>query len=165
MSYDLNILVLQQDKPLNLSFQSLIELKNETQEDLRYYEIWKYMTGNNGIWYCLGKEDDVMFSALPILEAKFGLNPTSISFPYWISSNEDITSNLVPLSVLADYRDDFIKIVKEMIEHSPIKTILFLARMQGGDDEIVCGVLSFNDFWELHNEGKILFNVCYIIRN
>ncbi len=40
-----------------------------------------------------------------------------------------------------------------------------MARMQPGEDEIVCGTLSLEQFWELHDKEQILMNVCYILKN
>ena len=165
MSYDLNVLVLQQEKPYNFTTKSSIVVKDESQEILRYHGIWTYMTQSKGVWYCLGKEDDEIFSALSIVNADFDSQGKNTLLPYWVASNEDIISNLVPMTVSTKYKIDFVKIIKQMIEQSPIKTILLLARMQGGDDEIVCGVLSFKNFLDFLDEGKILFNVCYIIRS
>lgn len=46
---------------------------------------------------------------------------------------------------------------------SPIKKIMFLARYQWGDEEIICGVLSYIEFITMLENQEILFNVSYII--
>lgn len=42
---------------------------------------------------------------------------------------------------------------------------MFMSRYQGGDKEVICGVLSLDEFIDLQVQGKLLFNVSYIIRN
>lgn len=163
MSYDLNILVLQGEKPVKLPFNSSIGLINETEQSLRYYDSWSYMTHTNGIWYCLGHGEDELFSALSILKAHFGSNREQVVVPNWIS-DENVLSNLVPFSVITEYVEDLVRIIKHLINLSPIKTIMFLARFQSYDEEIVYGVLTFEQFWLLHQKNELLFNVCYIIR-
>lgn len=163
MSYDLNVLVLKQKEPSELPFFSSISVINEFQERLRYFEIWPYMTQTEGVWYCLGHDKGYpFFDALDILEAKF--NDKIMSYPYWIS-DEIVLGNLIHLKIFDKYRNDFIKIIKYLIKQSPIKTIMLMARFQGGEEEVVCGVLSFEEFLLLHEQDKILFNVCYIIRD
>lgn len=51
-----------------------------------------------------------------------------------------------------------------MIQQSPIKMIMFLAKYQGGNDEIINGIITFDDFILLLNNNNIMFNICYIIR-
>lgn len=159
MSFELNILVVQQEEPRNI--KSTIEIINEKQESIRYTNIWRFMSNTNGIMYTLGKEEDGLFTALPLIDTNFE-NPKH--YPYWIR-DEDVLSNLTPLSLRTKYEKELVKILEQMIQMSPIKTIMFMTRYQGGDTEIVCGVISLKDFLDSLKEGKILFNVCYIIQS
>ena len=161
MSYELNILVVGQDNHTNIPFNTTIELLNESQDDLRYHDIWGFMTAREGMWYSLGTYNESGFSALRILDADFDIEYEA--YPYWI--NDELKSNLVPMLVRAEYRRDLEEIVQTLITFSPLKTVYVMARMQGGDDEVVCGVLSRQQFWALHDENKILFNVCYILKD
>lgn len=164
MSYDLNILVQNQEKPSILPFQSLIKMVNEKNDKMakRYHSIWKYMTQSKGIWYSLVKENKGVFNAFPICDSDFGADKESIKIPYWII-DENIKYNLTPLIIYKEYKSDFEKIIRFLIRQSPNRTIMFLARYQGGEHEIVCGVLNYKEFLVLLNERMILFNICYII--
>jgi hypothetical protein len=162
MSYDLNVVALNQERASVLPFASSIDIVDEFQEVLRYNEIWGYMTRMNGVWYSLGKDEDGWFNTLAIVDADFEESLENRVTPYWVI-DEDIRSNLTPLIVLSEYKDDFEKIIKFLIQESPVKTIMFLARYQGGEKEIVCGVIKYFEFKKLIDERKILFNICYII--
>lgn len=165
MSYDLEILVQNQEEPSVLPFSSSIQLMNEKDDEIaRYHSLWKYMTQSKGIWYSLVKERDGIFNAFQICDSKFEENEESIEFPYWIT-DESIKYNLTPLIINEEFSRDFEKIIKFLIKQSPNKTIMFLARYQGGEHEIVCGVLKYEEFIRLLSQSKILFNVCYIISN
>jgi hypothetical protein len=61
------------------------------------------------------------------------------------------------------YVTELKKIIEYLIEESPDKRIMFLARMQGEVDEIICGTLTLERFWSLETNGKIFFNVCYLV--
>lgn len=163
MSCDLNILVIDQEKPSTLPFQSTIEVIDESNEKLRYRASWRYMTSTKGSWYCLGHTDDPCFNAYSILEADLDTDIKNRFLPYWVD-NEKIRSNLIPCSIVKEYAEDFFRILSYLVEQSPVRTIMFLAKLQSNDEEIICGVLSLEQFCSLHNQGKILFNVCYLIR-
>lgn len=164
MSYDLNILVQNQERPSKLPFQTLIELLNEKNDEIakRYHSIWRYMTQSRGIWYSLVKENNGISNAFSICDSDFEADEKSIKIPYWIT-DDSIKYNLTPLVVYEEYKRDFERIIEFLIEQSPNRTIMFLARYQGGEHEIVCGILNYKEFLNLLNERKILFNVCYII--
>ena len=162
MSYDLNVLVLNQENASVLPFASEIQIVDEFQEILRYKEIWKYMTETRGVWYLLGIEEGGWFNAMSIIDADFNACLESRQMPYWVS-DEDVKSNLNPLIAQEKYRHDFEKILSFLIQESPSKSIMFLARYQGGETEIICGVMKYLEFKKLLDERKILFNVCYII--
>lgn len=162
MSYDLNVLVLHQKQATALPFTSSIDIIDEFQECLRYKEIWRFMTMTEGVWYILGKEEDGWFNTLSIVDTDFDECKEDKQIPYWVL-DDDIISNLTPIIVYNEFKSDFEKILKFLIQQSPTKTIMFLARYQGGEHEVVGGVLKYLEFITLLNKNKILFNVCYII--
>ena len=165
MSYDLVLLVVGQDKPTKINNMSDIKILDEFSNDLakRYHSIWPYMTGTNGVWYSLVCNDRGIYNAYSICDSDYEAKPESIPLPYWVKSSETIY-NLTPLIIYDKYKENFRFIIGQLLDQSPTNTLMFLARYQGGEEEIVCGVLSLQDFWELLDERKILFNVCYIIR-
>lgn len=113
------------------------------------------------MWYYLGTNLDSGFSAFEILEPDFDM-PSSVT-PYWISN--DLKSHMIPLRVRPEYQSDLNQILAHLIALSPVKILYLMARMQPGEDEIVCGTLSLEQFWELHDKEQILMNVCYILKN
>ena len=165
MSYDLNILCINQRNVSKLPFNTTIESRNEFDSpyDGRYGLIWPFMCSLQGIWYFLGKEEDGWFNNMSIVTADFDKILDQDLRPFWIS-DEGVLSNLSPLIVFDEYKGDFENIIQFFIQQSPSKTIMFLARYQCGDTEIIEGVLQYKEFIELLSQRKILFNVCYIIR-
>ena len=158
MSFDLKILILGQKEPKD--FHSSIEVIDENQEQLRYQYIWRFMSSMEGIMYSLGKTDESMFNAMPLIDTSF---ESPKDYPYWIT-DEDILSNLTPMSLHKKYEDELKQLLKQMIQYSPINMIMFMTRYQGGDTEIICGTVSMNKFLNYIKKDKILFNVCYIIK-
>lgn len=164
MSYDLKILVVKQKKLYHTNFKSTITVKNEIEDGFsRYIKIWPFMTKTEGVWYSLVKEDNGLFDAYAICDSDFEKDIKDISMPYWID-DEDIQYHLTPLIIREKFRTDFEKIVRDLIKTSPERTIMILARYQSHDKEVICGTMSFSEYLKLLDEGKILFNVCYIIR-
>lgn len=93
----------------------------------------------------------------------FDIKVNDKSLPYWVMEDE-VKSNLTRLSINSKYFNDFSKLIDFLIEQSPEKTILFRTRYQGGDKEIICGVISLEEFWKLYSQSRLLFNTCYIVR-
>lgn len=166
MSYDLNVLCINQDKAVKLPFASPIELRNENDfpELGRYASIWPFMCGSRGIWYSMGKDDDGWFNAISLVDADFDNTVGRRHAPYWIF-DEEVLDNLKPLIVFDEYRNEFDRIVEFLIHESPNKHVMFLARFQGGEQEIIHGVMKRKDFTKLLGQSKIFFNVCYIIKD
>ena len=164
MSYDFNILVLNQKKPSIFPDKASIEVRNEIESPGagRYHTIWPYMTQAKGIWYSLAIEYCERHTAY-FCHSDFEADKNNLFIPPWID-DEDVIDGLSPLLIKDEYSNDFEKIVKYLIGQSPIKTIMLLARYQSEDREIICGTFSFNEFKTLLYNEKILFNVCYIIR-
>ncbi|HWT76908.1 MAG TPA: hypothetical protein VN258_19580 [Mobilitalea sp.] len=165
MSFEINVISLNQEKPISLPFQSDILLKNELEDEGfgRYHTIWPFMCGSKGVLYSLVVEmEEDYFSSFPICDSDFEAKSNHI--PYWIEK-DDIKDVLNPLIIFERYRNDFEQIIKFLINNSPIKTIMFQTRYQGGDHEIICGVLNYKEFSDLLDDKKILFNVCYLIRD
>lgn len=164
MSYDINILCMNQDNVSKLPFASEIEIRSEIDfPNLgRYHSVWPFMCKSKGVWYSLGKDDEGYFNTLSIVDADFDNIVTHSYMPYWILDDE-VKSNLKPMIIYEEYEEDFEKIIKFLLKQSPSRTIMFLARYQGGEKEIIYGVLERQEFMELYSQSKILFNVCYII--
>lgn len=163
MSYDLNIIVLSQKTPATIPFKSSIDIENIKRGTSRYKDMWSFMALTKGVWYCLGKKDEGWFDAFSIIDADFDACLEDKLLPYWVI-DDDVKSNLKPLVVYEKYKEDFDKILKFLLEQSPDKTMMFMARYQGGEHEIICGVLTLEEFKALLNQSKILFNTCYIIK-
>jgi hypothetical protein len=164
MSYDLNILCVNQNSASNLPFASSIELRNEFDFPTsgRYCSIWPFMCNSKGVWYSLGKDDDGWFHAMSIIDADFDKIIDSNLAPYWVSDDE-VISNLTPIIVKDEYMLDIENIIRFLIQQSPNNIIMFLARYQGGEKEIIQGMLAYKEFMALFKQAKVLFNVCYII--
>ena len=165
MSYDLKLLVVNQNNLYNVDFESTIIVKNEVEDNFcRYRNIWPFVMNTKGVWYSLVKEHNGLFDAYPICDSDFEKDEEDIPMPYWIE-NEDVKYDLTPLIIRKDFRIDFEKIVKGLIQTSSTKTVMILASYQSSNEEIICGTMSFFNYLSLLDKGKILFNVCYIIHD
>jgi hypothetical protein len=164
MSYELNILCVNQSNASKLPFASSIELRNEFDYPTsgRYFSIWPFLCSLKGVWYSLGKDDDGWFHAMSIIDADFDRVIGNILTPYWVL-DDDVISNLSPIIVNNKYMHDIERTIQFLIQQSPNNAIMFLARYQGGEKEIIQGVLDYKEFIILLNQDKILFNVCYIV--
>ncbi len=116
-----------------------------------------------GIWYSLATDDDEYFNAYKICDPDFEAKLSISDIPYWIS-NEEVIYDLRPLRIRDYYHAEFVEILSFLINRSPIRAVMFLVSFQGADHEIVCGVFSKVEFLDLLNKGRILCNICYIIR-
>ena len=167
MSYEINVIVVHQKQAVEHKKQSTIILLNEKdhpQEINRYFEIWPYFSQTPGILYTLVQETTENYlSSYPICDANFEADVSELLLPYWIE-NLDVKDNLTPLVIKKDIMKDFIEIIRFLVKSSPIKTIMFHTRYEGGDDEIICGVITLSEFLSMLQNGKILFNTCYIVR-
>jgi hypothetical protein len=164
MPFDLNILVVKQSNKTNPPFSSAITILNEIDDSdgKRYHSIFPFMTQTEGIWYSLVKEDDGVVYA-SFCYSNFDQKESEKTQPYWVIE-DNVKSGLTPLLIKKEFEEEFKKIITFLMDQSPIKTIMLLPRYQGSDEEVICGVLSLDDFWLLLNEQKILFNTSYIIR-
>ncbi|AZS14409.1 hypothetical protein [Paenibacillus lutimineralis] len=164
MSFDLEVLVVNQAVPLHLPFQSRIELLNE-QDDRgvqRFKDKWKVMSHAKGVWYSLVKDDEGIQNAYLLCDSDFESSIDEVPVPFWVN-NEDVLYNLTPLIIRPEFRDDFEKVLRYLLENSPIGTLMFLARYQGGDYELIQGTLTIEEFVEQLDKKNILFNVCYVL--
>ncbi|ANA83007.1 hypothetical protein C7121_18145 [Paenibacillus glucanolyticus] len=164
MSFDLEVVIVNQEDPVQIPFKSSIEVMNErdNQEIRRFGTTWKFMSQTKGIWYSLVKDDEGIKNAFLLCDSDFERDAQHLPVPFWIE-NEDVIYNLTPLIIRPQFKMDFERILSFFIEQSPSKTIMFLARYQGGDCEIIQGNLSIHDFINQLNLKNILFNVSYLI--
>ncbi len=159
MSYDLNIFVLGQEKPSIFPFSSSITYDLDTPK----YDTWQFIYELKGTWYYLGREEDGLYTAMPFCDSNFEISENELPIPHWIKS-EEVSYHLTPLKIREEYVKEFKKIVEFFINESPHKMIMLFARYQGGNQEIIQGVISLGEFYELLNSGAILFNICYVIK-
>jgi hypothetical protein len=160
MSYDLNVLCVNQKTALSLPFVSSIELRNEFDFPAsgRYHSIWPFMSNMNGIWYSLGKDGESGFNALPIIDSDFDKEIDRLAMPYWLSDDNDydnIKSNMTPLIISDKYKEDFKNIIQFLVRQSSDSVIMFLARYQGGEKEIVQGTMAYGKFEQLLGQFRI----------
>lgn len=161
--YSLKVLVVNQKeikKPLPKSSIKILTEFDEWQG--REFHNWKFMGGINGVFYNLCIEDGYL-SAYSLIDTDFEpLN--SDALPSWIE-DELTKENLTRLWAKEKYKKDLYKLLKQLQYLSPNKTLMIHTRYQGGDNEVIEGVLTLNKYLSMLDEGTTLFNVCYIIRN
>lgn len=168
MSFDLNILCVEQAKPISLpqDIRILAEPQNVNPNDYPkyYYKYCACMSAMSGIWYYL-KSDAEQFSSYELCDIRRDLNNTnSIKelYPLRFVEEDDIGI----LCLKKPYELDILRTIKHFVGMSPIKTIAFHSRYQTNEEEpeLIFGVFSLEVFVELLLKNKILFNTCYIIK-
>ena len=168
MSYDLCCLVMGVEEDIRLPNLKQIKVENEYSPDSnsgRYYDEYPFMTMQRGTWFNLLNPEKSYLGAYGLCDADFELaeaQPDFIKVPYWVQ-DEDSLYGLVPLIVFDEYVDEFKRITEYLLDRSPIGKLMFLARFQSRNDDIVCGVIPITDFFNFLANREILYNVCYII--
>lgn len=167
MSFELNILVVDQNEPTKFNTNYSIDVLNENDHpDLagRFFRIWPIMCKTKGIWYSLGTEYKNSFNSIEFCSTKYDISPNNLPIPLWIT-DEVVKESLTPLLIKDEFKKELKEIIELLIKESPIGTIMVLARYEGPDYEVIQGVYEIKRFWELLDEGKILFNTCHIVRD
>ncbi|MCQ4637792.1 hypothetical protein NE619_13740 [Anaerovorax odorimutans] len=163
MSYDLNILVLRQQEPIKVN-GGKIDIVNERQPDcsLRYMDSWDYVKMQEGIWYQLGTDDDGFWSAMGIIDANFS-QAVSLEKQKGVAFRHK-ELELYPVIVNDEYKTDVEALLYKFVEASPIKMVLFLARLQGPEDDLIYGTVKTEEFTKMLEAGEVYFNTAYIIK-
>lgn len=165
MSYEINVIAVgQKAPPSSISYSNILVYNEiENQEIQRYFKIWPLFSYATGILYSLGQDMGGFFSSYPICDSDFESKTVSDMIPEFLPP--DIKQNMTPLIIYEQYYADVERAIKVLIQDSPIKTILFQTRYQGGDYEVFYGTLTASQFFERLKAHTILFNVCYIVRD
>ena len=110
MSFEINIISINQEIPVHINFNSQIILRNELEnnEESRYTQIWPFFFYFQGILYSLVQEiNDGFYSSFPLCESNFEIPLSENLFPNWISNK--IKDDLTPFIVKENVYEDFIK--------------------------------------------------------
>lgn len=166
MSFDLEILVRGRKKVKPFNFEKIrMETGNSHSKNMRYRygDTFLFYASMRGVRCSLYEANTAnrYLSAFHIC----CINPKEISeinYPFWTDESE--RSGMYVLKIRDGYVSDFKKALTYLWQQSPKKSILFLPRLQGGEYNNVCGVITLNRFFELLSNDKILFNVVYIIQ-
>lgn len=164
MSFDINIMVLGRNENINVPFTKKVTVVNEYMNGFgRYYNMYEFMTMQNGTWCSIIKDLDAQKGAFGICDGYFEMREDMIKYPYWVN-NEDTLYDLVPIKIFDEYFEEVKNILYYLADKSPLRKIMFLARMQGTDEEIVCGTINLDKFIDMIIKKQVLFNVCYILK-
>ena len=159
MSYDLEVCVLGQSN-IKIKPQRFGDIYLNVDPELRkaYADTFAYMAEQDGVW-CSITEKVRLFSAMNICDIMCVKNKGQAGFPFWVDEDAD----MYVMQIVPEHRAAVLSVLEYLIEFSPKKQIMLLPRLQGYEADNVCGVLGFDDFKRLLDDGKILFNICYII--
>lgn len=166
MSYEINIISVGQTEPTSGYYPQGVELKNEVDDEGlvgRYSEIWPVFSSTKGILYSVGAEWDCggVWDAFPLCDSDFAHPLPRDSVPGFLP--ERASETLTPLLLFSRYLPGVEGVVRRLVRDSPRKTILFQTRYQGGDWELFYGALTVEEFIRRLREGRLLFNVCYLV--
>ncbi len=175
MSFDLNILCFNQRKSsTDILFQSsfLFDLHHEKADAVhKYYgNTWPFMNHCPGFWYYLFPADEALE---PFLSGCYNMCEFySVEREPELELGDSITNraewreyveSLGILEIKREFRADFEKVIDFFLDESPSKTILFLARCQGLEEDVIQGSYPRDIFFEMLDDYHVRFNTCYII--
>ena len=85
MSFEIDLLVVNQAKPIPIPFLSSMEVINEVDDEtvLRFDSTWKVMSQTKGIWYSVVKEDDGVKNAYLLCTSDFEKETENSLIPFW----------------------------------------------------------------------------------
>ncbi len=161
MSYDLEVLVTGRRILFPVTIENIKVSVSTYKARRRYIGTFDYMRKEKGVWCSLfdtNKDNDYL-SSYYICDIKDTDN-SHINYPFW----EDRRNGMYVFSVHDKYKKSFENVLLYLINKSPKKQIMFLPRLQGGEYNNVCGVITIEKFFELLSNDKILFNIVYIIQ-
>ncbi len=174
MPFDFNILCMNQKKKSELPFSSqfLVRTHHRNNDDYpkHYQNKWHFMNSCCGFWYDL----------LP-MEIKYGKD--SYTGVYYmchdiyressLKKNEYLPKKLVEytehelhwvVSIKDELVEDFCKVIDFYLQESPVNMIIFLARYEDVELDLVTGVIEKSAFYEMLRHKELMFNMSYIIR-
>ena len=157
MSYDLVVCVSGQYNIKSRRFGNIYLDVNPNNRNA-YIDTFSYMTAQDGTW-CNIVEKVRFFSAMNICDIICHKTKDQVGFPFWVNKDVDMYA----MQIVPEHQSTVLSILEYLLNLSPKKQILFLPRLQGYEDNNICGVIKFASFKQLLNEGKILFNICYIL--
>ena len=161
MSYDMNVVVLQQEEAVEIPFETSIKVECE-RNGKRYYR-WQFLCSLNGMLYMLLKDKlgyDDYSSAYSICDGDFENDNPEDLIPKWLPEKD---RDLTPLIILEDVYEEVVNILRFLLYSSPVQMMAFHVRYQGKEREVIIGVLRFSAFLEMLKNHEILFNAVYII--
>lgn len=166
MSYEINLIAINQDFPVYLKHTNRVLLHNEIDNNdvNRYDEIWPLFSNTKGILYSLVEElNEDFYSAFKLCDSDFESEVPENILPNWVSANA--RENITPFIISNDVYVEVIDIIQYVLECAPLKKILFHTRYQGGEEEIIVGVIKMSKFKDMLIQKQILFNMCYILES
>lgn len=165
MSYEIHVLVVNQERPVHLPFKSLIQLRNEVEHQgfARYFTYWPFLSCLTGINYTLVKAGaDDYLSSFSLCDADFETSYLDVPLPNWIS-DDYCQEFFCPIVIKDEVYCDFVNTLAFLLETSPNGFIMFQTRYQGGDRDVILGTIPLDQFLSMLKKREIMFNTCYII--
>jgi hypothetical protein len=178
MPFDLNILCLNETKKIkSFPFSSIFtfEVKHRGKDSYpKYYgHYWHFMSHCQGFWYYL-KPIDSLFGpnscCYDLCNIFYDKKKLKIENEQYYDGEQHYKNlwqyiDFLPVfGIKPEFRKDFEIIIDFFLDQSPIKTIIFLPRFQGEEKDVIQGIFSYKEFFEMLDSKQIKFNMCYIIR-
>jgi len=165
MPYSVEILVIKQENPSRIPFESRVKLEWEGGElgNLRLKKTWPMMSSLPGVWYNIVLKDQVYFNNTALLFDTDYDTVLNTDTYYWIKDNRR-KECYTPFIVRDEFIGDVKKVLDFLIKESPIKTLMILPLYERGKIETIQGPILLTDYFELLFNNQIPFNVCSIVK-
>lgn len=166
--FDVLILAVGKNEAIELnSFKNIIVEKINSDLFIKkkyFHTIWPFMNNLPGIIYKVTVDDEYgkLGCGDGLLNVGFEV-PDKVE-PYWLrEGSENLPYDFSSLYLKDESRQEFERILNEILNSTSIGTLLFLCSCQSNDTEIIQGTLEIGTFIDLFVKGRIYSNICYIV--
>lgn len=158
MSYDLEICVLGKCNIKSQGFGNVYLDVNPIQR-MAYVDTFSYMAEQDGVWCTITEKEERFYSAMNICDITSNKTKSHIGFPFWINKE----TKMYTMQIVSEYKSSVLSVLEFLLKISPKNKLIFLPRLQGNENNNVCGVIKLSEFKKLLDEEKLIFNICYIL--
>ena len=161
MSYDIKVLSVGAVCKLNMSCGSIIA-ERAVIPGKEFSGSYPFVSKIGGEWFGLIKEGSPKNTgSFDVCDFDFGGEEHELSWRTGASAVGHYSLLFRSEELFSDFR----LVMKQLRNMSPTKMLIFLPRLDGNEQNDICGVLTLDDFMALIPQKRIYSNICYIIQN
>ena len=161
MSYDIRVLSVGAACKLNMSCGSIVA-ERTGGFGREFAKSYPFASRISGEWFELIKEGSPkIFGSFDVCDFDFDSGEHELSWRTGAAAVGHYSLMFRSEELFSDFR----LVMKQLRNMSPTKMLIFLPRLDGNEQNDICGVLTLDDFMALIPQKRIYSNICYIIQN